>query len=185
MTLGSLSLAILRALRSPPRPAAPRRSPIGGSPLRAGALGGRTGPRQRFDDAHRAGELQAARLPHFTHHENLLAAILVHRDANLRILQEPPLARRSRSSFSTACTLSPPAFSRPSSGNVNVPSAWTMYLPGQLRLVEDRDRQHVVRHRRYSRRRQPPASSARARATDQERDHGAADRIREHVLSTT
>ena len=52
--------------------------------LSTGALGGRTGARQRLDDAHRPGELQAARLPDLADDENLLAAVLIHGDANLR-----------------------------------------------------------------------------------------------------
>ena len=48
-------------------------------------IGWRAGPRQGFDERHRSGELQGAGLPHLTHHEDLLAAVLLHCDADIRV----------------------------------------------------------------------------------------------------
>ena len=112
--------------------------------LRAGALGGRTGARQRFDDAHRPGELQAARLSHFADDENLLAAILIHGDADLRILQVAlgqAVANVGLDRLHAEPTGLQPAEQRKGERAVRPHDV----LAGQLRLVDDRDREHVVR----------------------------------------
>ena len=112
--------------------------------LRTGALGRRTGARQRFDDAHRAGELQAARLSHFTHDENLLASILIHGDADLRILQVPlgqAVAYVVLDRLQTEPTGLQAAEQRKGERAVRPHDV----LAGKLRLVDDRDRQNVVR----------------------------------------
>src|SRR4029450_10215658 len=52
-------------------------------------FGRRTGTGERFDQRHRSGKLQTTWLLHFTHHEDLLAAVLVDGDADLRVVEIP------------------------------------------------------------------------------------------------
>ena len=88
---------------------------------------------------------QAARLPHFTHHENLLAAILLHGDAHLGLLQEAALdqaiAELVLERLHAETARLQPAEQRKRERAVGLHDV----SAGQLRLFEDRDSEDVVR----------------------------------------
>ena len=93
---------------------------------------------------HLTGELEAARLTDFTHDENLLAAVLLHGHANLRILQVSLGQARPHvvlNGLEPQTAGVQPADQRKCERTVGPHDV----LAGELRLVHDHDREDIVR----------------------------------------
>src|SRR5512138_3920904 len=93
---------------------------------------------------HRSGERQRAGLLDFTHDENLLTAILVHRDGDLRVLQKSPgepLADLVLYGANAQATSGHSAEQRIGKGSIRFDDEF----PRQLRLVVDGNGEYIVR----------------------------------------
>ena len=93
------------------------------SDLAGGVLGGRSGACERLDERHVALRGYGPGVANLAHHEDALAAVLLDRDAHLRVLEEAVGECFLAVACSTSRSVRPPAFTRPISGKVNVPSA--------------------------------------------------------------